>query len=356
MPETPNAPEPGQVAARPLADLERHKDGSDPDELLRHRYLCRGGGLLLVGPTGVGKSSLSLQLAIQWALGLECFGIEPARPLTSLIIQAENDDGDVAEMRDGVIKGLGLSESDAKTACESIYVWREDSRSGIDFFKEVVLKLLKDQQVDLIWIDPVLAFLKGEASSQKDVSTFLRNQLNPVLRALKCGGILLHHTNKPPSGNNKREWSGSDNAYLGSGSIEWANWPRGVLALRGTSSRGVFELVAGKRGGRLGWRSDDDLETLSKLISHSKESGEICWREADDDETPKKGRPKSLDAEEIYNLLPLDGLSAGEWKLKSTEVLSISESTFHRLRRNLRTQERIKLDSETKRWIPLISL
>src|SRR5271169_5429764 len=43
--------------------------GNDPAELLKHRYLCRGGGLLLVGPTGHGKSSLAMQLMIKWALG-----------------------------------------------------------------------------------------------------------------------------------------------------------------------------------------------------------------------------------------------------------------------------------------------
>ena len=30
----------------------------------------------------------------------------------SLLVQAENDDGDLAEMRDGVIRGLGLSDED----------------------------------------------------------------------------------------------------------------------------------------------------------------------------------------------------------------------------------------------------
>ncbi len=53
------------------------------EELLRHRYLCRGGGLLLAGPTGIGKSSLSMQFMISWALGRPVFGIEPARPIKS---------------------------------------------------------------------------------------------------------------------------------------------------------------------------------------------------------------------------------------------------------------------------------
>ena len=39
--------------------------------------------------------------------GRPLFGIVPARPLKSLLIQAENDEGDLAEMRDGVIAGYG---------------------------------------------------------------------------------------------------------------------------------------------------------------------------------------------------------------------------------------------------------
>src|SRR5450759_79634 len=51
---------------RPLCD--------DPDELLKHRFLCRGGGMLLVGPTGIGKSSFAMQAMILWTLGRNCFG------------------------------------------------------------------------------------------------------------------------------------------------------------------------------------------------------------------------------------------------------------------------------------------
>ena len=96
--------------AKRLNELVRHRQ-DDPDELLRHRFLCRGGGMLLVGPTGIGKSSFALQCMILWAVGREAHGIRPPRPLKSLVVQAENDDGDMAEMRDGVIGGLGLKEA-----------------------------------------------------------------------------------------------------------------------------------------------------------------------------------------------------------------------------------------------------
>jgi hypothetical protein len=82
---------------------------NDPDELLKHRFLCRGGGAMVNGPTGVGKSSFLMQAAVLRSIGRSFFGIQPARPLTSLLVQAENDDGDLVEQREGVFTGLGLT-------------------------------------------------------------------------------------------------------------------------------------------------------------------------------------------------------------------------------------------------------
>src|SRR5690606_9338653 len=134
--------------------------------------------------------------------------------------------------------------------------------------------LLKAHRPDLLWIDPALAYLGAEASSQKDVSAFLRNMLNPLLHRHQCGCVVVHHTNKPSSGKEKPNWSAGDLAYLGSGSIEWANWARAVMALRSVGSQSVFELCAAKRGGRLRWKAADGVTaTYSRLIAHGSTGG-----------------------------------------------------------------------------------
>lgn len=284
---------PSALKAHRLTDLVRRGAGQDPDELLKHRFLSKGGGLLLVGPTGVGKSSLAMQLALMWALGRPCFGIVPARPLKSLMIQAENDDGDLAEMRDGVIAGLELTAEDAKTACDNIIVVREDSRTGGEFTQVVVRPMLEEHEPGLLWIDPALAYLGGEANSQKDVGAFLRNQLNPLIHEFNCGVVVVHHTNKPLVGKEKREWNAGDFAYLGGGSAEWANWARGVIAVRSIGSHSVYELRAGKRGGRLGWKDrDGQTPTHAKFIAHSQAPGTICWHEATEADAPPAAQPR----------------------------------------------------------------
>ena len=281
---------------------------NDPNELLRHRFLCRGGGLLLVGPTGIGKSSLSMQMKIYWAIGQACFGFEPKQPLKSLLIQAENDEGDLAEMRDGVIAGLNLTLEQKQIALENIIVVREDARTGLAFFGGTVRPLLAEHRPDLLWIDPALAYLGGEASSQKDVGGFLRNMLNPLLTEFNCGCVMVHHTNKPVSGVEKKDWQAGDFAYLGSGSIEWAGWARAVIAVRSLGSHTVFELRAAKRGGRLRWREPDgETPAYAKLIGHATEPGVICWREADASELPPKGKGKKVfTKEDLLAHVPAD--------------------------------------------------
>jgi hypothetical protein len=293
IPEVPTAPAPASKAA-PAKGEEKPKmppprvfaigeletpPKDDPNELIRHRYLCRGSGMLVVGPTGVGKSTFTLQAALCWAVGREHFGLVPARPLRSLIIQSENDHGDLAEMRDGIYAGLNFTERERREANERVLVAREDCRTAAEFCDEVIAPLLEEHQIDILWIDPALAYIGGEANSQKDVGGFLRNHLNPLVHKHNCAVIVVHHTNKPPSGSEKPDWSGSDFAYLGSGSAEWSNWPRAILAMRSLGSHDIYELRAGKRGGRLRWQDEQGERIYSKLIAHAKQDG-FCWREA----------------------------------------------------------------------------
>jgi hypothetical protein len=346
--------QPEPPASKPLTDLKR-REVNDPTELLRTGYLCQGGGLLLCGPTGIGKSSLAMQAMILWGLGRACFGIAPVKPLKSLLIQAENDDGDTAEMRDGVTTGLELPSTQIQSALANITVACEDTRTAEAFTALTLAPLLEKHRPDLVWIDPALAYLGGEANSQKDVGGFLRNLVNPLLHRFECGGIIITHTNKPPTGHEKPNWQAGDFAYLGTGSAEWANWARAVLALRSIGSHEVFELVAGKRGRRLGWKDAANNPAYSKFLAHSKEPGVICWREVEPGEVETGGRPKgkSYDPDELLALLPPKGLPMVKWVKLAKSELNVSEATLHRERREFLKAGRIIKSSTSGKWQPV---
>ena len=342
----------GDAPALALGSLASPVTG-DGSELLRNRFLSRRGGALLVGPTGIGKSSFSLQAAVTWALGKPCFGIEPARPLRSVIIQAENDTGDMAEMRDGVFAGLELTPVEQVTAGDMIHCYQENERSGAEFFARTVEPLLRLHRPDLLWIDPALAYIGGESNSQKDVGTFLRTWLNPLLHRYECAGIIAHHSNKPPSGKEKTEWSGSDLAYLGSGSSEWANWARAVIAIRGLGTNGVFELCLGKRGGRVGWRNEAGEPVYSTLIGHAKEPGRIYWRNADESERPGAGGEtgKRFTVGDVVKYIPCDGVRAAALQRRVCEETGMSRAGFYKLLREGEAAGRLHKEEISQLWV-----
>ncbi len=267
----------------PVADLARPTDGGH-EELLKRRFLCRGGAAVLVGPSGVGKSSFIMQASLLWSVGEPAFGIEPARPLRIIIFQAENDSGDMAEMRDGVLYGLAdvLAPAQRDEAVKRVHTAHVTTITG-----DRVGAMLRDyaRGFDLAVIDPLFAFVGGDLMKARDASHFLREVLAPVLIELDIGLILSHHTNKPPRGVEKVEWHGSDLAYLGAGSAELTNWPRGVVAIRSIGHDSIFELRAAKRGKRLEWKAADGNLTPARLIGHSSD-GIIYWREVADNELP----------------------------------------------------------------------
>lgn len=288
VPCAPNVRDPIEcLEVLTLADLQRPAP-NDPSELLKSRFLCRSGAALLVGPSGIGKSSFVVQAALMWSVGKPMLGIEPNGPLRIMIIQAENDDGDMAEMRDGVLhamKAEGLfTQEQCREAVKSVHHIRATTLMG-----ENVGRALRRhaQAVDIVILDPVFSYMNGDVMNARDVSHFLREIIAPVIDDLGIGLLLIHHTNKPLRGIEKENYRGRDFAYLGAGSAELTNWPRGVIAIRSIGQESMFELRAPKRGGRLGWTDETGNAVTKKYIGHS--STGICWREVAESEVPTTG-------------------------------------------------------------------
>lgn len=315
--------------------------------LLGNRFLCRGGGLLFVGTTGVGKSVLTLTFMIQFALGHAAFGIRPVSRLRSLIIQAENDDGDLAEMRNGIFEGLKLSPADREVAASNVLVVNESTTTGVDFVN-LCERLATQHKPDLMVVDPLFAYLGDSVTDQRAVSGFLRNGLNPVLQRNHVGLFLVHHCNKPPSGTQRPDWRAGDLAYLGSGSAELANWARAMIALRSIGSHDVFELVFAKRGKRAGVVDADGNPVFSQYIKHSK-SG-ICWEPASEEDLPGTGRPTQHTANDLLASLNGESLSAVEWQKRVLDEHGISRATFFRLRDALVKAKKISQPTNDKKW------
>lgn len=285
------------------AELDAFDTTNDPGNLLGNRWICRGMSCLIVGPSGVGKSSLNLQLSVCWAIGKSAFGIETEKPLKSLIIQAENDTGDLSEMFKGVCAGLGIEQMTPEwdLVQKHLVFVRDNSHTGWDFC-ETVRRLIERHKPDLVWLDPILSFVGDDLSRQQVIGQFFRNWLNPILDATGVACFCIHHTGKPPSDKGARQhWQTSDFAYAGIGSSDLTNWARAVIILQ-DRGHGLFEMKLAKRGKRANVKLADESVATSIWIRQSSTS--IFWEQAEAPEPEKQTEkePKLTKPQQISTL------------------------------------------------------
>jgi RecA-family ATPase len=275
--------------------LINFKEDCDPTQLLGKRWICRGGSALWVGSSGLGKSVLCLQAAITWACGRDLFGISPhGKRLKSLIVQAENDEGDVAEALQGILRALDLTDEELGWVKANIVIVRDCTSTG-ERFVDRMRRLAEKHKPDLAWVDPLLAFIGGDLSSQETAGGFLRNLLNPLALSANFAWMLVHHTPKPTRDGSG--YQGHDKAYSGFGSSELTNWARSVLTLTscGQNEEGNFtyKLEVSKRGKRSGMRAgvtaSDLIASKTQPAVHLKHADQgMAWIET---VTPEKKKP-----------------------------------------------------------------
>lgn len=263
----------------------------DPNNLIGSRWLCRGGSCLWVGQSGVGKSSLTTQAAMTWALGKPFFGIRPVRPLKSLIVQAENDLGDLAEMVDGIREGCGGWEWDEIGTLSQNVMWHRDTVHTGKEFCQVLLSLIQKHTPDLVWLDPMLSFIGGDISKQEVCSQFLRNWLGPIAASTGVCFMLVHHTGKPPKDKNTtKDWNTNDFAYMGMGSSELVNWARAVNIITEVTD-GLFRFMMAKRGKRAKATSPDGIHTTHVYLKHAERG--IYWEQVSESDVQREALAKS---------------------------------------------------------------
>lgn len=292
-----------ELAGRLLLDFRHHKS-SPENTLLGNRFLCRGAGMLFVGPSGMGKSSASVQQDIQWSMGKVSFGIKPGKALKILTIQAEDDDGDIDEMVAGACDFLKITEEQEKEFRENCIYISHKSLTGLEFIG-FVRKALAYHQPDLLRLNPLQAYIGADIKDPERTAAFLRNGLNPLLEEFNCAVIIVHHTPKT-NFRDTEEWRASDWMYAGAGSADITNWARAILIADPTENSQVFTWIAAKRGKRIGWADKEGKAITTRYFSHS-EAKSIHWIDTEPIDIPeKKVKPgtRKLNSAQAFELLP----------------------------------------------------
>ena len=257
------------VTVKDLMDFDPKKD---PDNLIGNRWITRGSSMIISGGTGIGKSSLMMQIIVRWCLGLDFFAIKPVKPLKIGVIQAENDRGDLAEAFRGVTHTMRLTADQMRHLNTNLEFRTETIRTGEQFLA-YARRFIHKSKLDLIVADPLFSYFGGDLSDQSEVSVFLRNKLQPILHETKVAWIWMHHISKPQRKEGGEPLTTMELAHSGFGSSELANWAREIAVLHevGQFKPRRFQLAFCKRGSRLG------LESPILNVQHSATG--IQWEE-----------------------------------------------------------------------------
>ena len=262
-------------------DLLAFDPKADPDCLMGNRYLGRTSGLVLVGPSGIGKSVAALQLGACATLGKPFLGLVMRYRLRVLYVQAEDDLGDVAEAVQGFVKGYTLTPDELAELKTSLRILRWNDCAGVKFLTRLRAELAK-WPCDLVIVNPLFSFCGCPVSDQAEMSAFLRNGLNPILNEAKAACVVIHHTNKPNADPNEAPSDASEiQSYVGSGSAELTNWARAYVTLQTLKASGgkIYKMIFAKRGKRAGLVDNEGKPTTHVLVEHS--SHGLCWLPSD---------------------------------------------------------------------------
>src|SRR6202035_1201385 len=143
----------------------------------------------------------------------QAFGIKPSRPLRSLVIQAEDDDGDMKEMGQ-IYTHLHLTDGEIATADSNTHAEPCNDLCGEKLLYELD-NFLEQKPSDLLWINPYSAYLGADVKNSEANNLFLRTGLNPILKKHHCAAIIVHHTPKT-NFNGTENYKPSDWMYRGS--------------------------------------------------------------------------------------------------------------------------------------------
>lgn len=161
--------------------------------ILTRGILPAGGGLILAGDSGVGKSLMRVEWSVLLAAGLEVYDMGTPRSQRVLIVQAENTIQQEQFRLDRVRQGLEM-EHLPETLYYAPPVWPSNIKQKR--YMQYVLDSIQMVNADVVFFDPLISY-HGENEND---NVKMRSVLNAFTHLSKESGaaiILIHHFGKP---------------------------------------------------------------------------------------------------------------------------------------------------------------
>jgi hypothetical protein len=299
-PEAPPEEESFYQEGSPLSYL---KEGlHNEDILLGDGFLERGSTMMLIAQSGVGKSSAAMQACCCWACGKSAFDFQqPAdKPLSIVMIQNEDSRNDLYR-QSLVLGGMGFDLETQELIDKNFRIITLRGKLGPTAVMAIRKILDTKSSTDLLVINPMSAYAKGDLTKPEDCVEFLYGQFSPLLDDYHCGGWLLQHTPKMTGGRRaaQKEWTSYDYMYSGAGAATITNYARGIVTIDSIGNSQTFAWRVAKRIRESGWPTETQFHKW-----HVLPTGCRLWVPASVADTREAQNHSSKKLEDLYKLVP----------------------------------------------------
>lgn len=213
------------------ADDLLSRDLQPPQDIIGHGILPQGAGLFLTGDSGLGKSLLTLEMAVRLSQGLELWGLPVGKACKVLIVQAENPEYSMRFRLKRILAGLNLSQA------PRLFLTPSTSRLNLSTPKDhrVLVERISELQADVVFLDPLISYHSTPENDNSQMRGFL-DHLTDISRSTGAAWVLVHHHGRPQDGESR---------YRGASAIK--DWADTFLTLAfqkgGAKDRKVLELT-----------------------------------------------------------------------------------------------------------------
>jgi RecA-family ATPase len=219
---------------------ERLADHKGPPEFVIDGYVPRGIMTTLYGRDGLGKSTLTVLLAIQLAVGRSALLAAPKAPQRVLYISPEDPERAVIDRFQRIVKMLDLTDEefelveqnfdmpDMTGADITVMKFDREGEASPKLFSNQLHARLETDDLDLVILDPISDVYSDNENDFTKVAAMMRH-LNQLAMANDTAIMLIGHPAK-------------DEASTYGGSRAWSSKSRSRLLLQKAGSDAVPKL------------------------------------------------------------------------------------------------------------------
>jgi len=337
---------------------------SDNDCIWGDRVIQDGAPVSFLGPGGVGKSRLVMQLALCAITGKDFLQMTTrAAGKRWLFIQTENSNRRLQKDLMAMIKALKLTASEIEMVNRCLMIHTlEDDRDRFMFLdnpedKTEIKKLIGDLNPKFVVFDPLNTFTAGDPNSDQDMRALCTHIAEVVLKGAPTRvPIILHHSITGKEGAKKA--LGWDAASFGRGSKALYAFCRSQIniAPRNPDDDSELLVACGK---------NNDGKKFPAMAVTLGQDGTYCVeddfdQEAFEESLSERKRPRANSGQfkrqvSEQDILTLMGVGcpwrAADLQRQANEELGASKATFYRLWTSIKDQRKVRFLQESKEWI-----